>query len=248
MPEAVKRQKNFTEKYSASTPPRVEYRRLNDNLTAESSTTFRESRGKLMTNLLENKPEEITMSHALLSEFVVVLALDPLVRQRGYRVDLAPQTLEHGNKQKGVDVLVVGRSEKIMMGIDVKLRKKTPDRGRNGGGWQDNISAPAINLNLGNWDVETKDESVDGVKVWLTRGVLPNVVEGGKIPGMNSLRAYLVPRIRRSLENQLERMENKLPNCRTDSRMDRQSQVACKQKLRGLIELFTNAEESLTHK
>ncbi len=235
----------FTKKYAESYPPEINYRRLSDNLQAKSSNNFQKSREKLIRQLLAQKNETIGMPHALLSEFVVALAVNPLISPYGYGVDMAAQSIENGKEQRGVDLLVVDDNQKIMMGIDVKLRGNKIDQGRNGGAWLDNIAAPFINLTLGNWKVEAKNKEVNNVKDWLIFCVLPNINDSGQIPELKSLRYFTVPRIKNSLINQLERMESektidfyKLP-------MNRQKSLACKQKLTGLIGLFTKIESSL---
>jgi len=209
---------------------------------------FQQSRVEQIEKLLLGNFKEIRMSHALLSEFVVVLAIDPLLCSYSYTVDMAAQSIERGDgDQRGVDLLVVDRQKKIMMGIDVKLgRNRDKNRlNRNGGEWLDNLTAPFIKLTLGNWSVKVKDKNVDDVKKWLMYCVLPNINEGGKIPGLDSLRCFLVVRIKNSLANQLERLKNNEPMTTNNLLLDRQKRLACKQKLEGLIEIFSTVEREM---
>ena len=249
MPEAKKRPERFTQKYVDAYPREIQYRRLSDNLQGSSTRNFQLAREKQMGELLAEGDEKVGMSHALLSEFVVDLAINPLISPHGYRVNMAAQSIEGGGKdQRGVDLLIVDRQQKIMMGIDVKLRKKKSVENRNGGAWLGNLAAPFINLTLGNWPVEVKDESVGNVKQWLVKCALPNIAGGGKIPGLNSLRSFAVTRIKNSLEHQLARLDNNQPVTTTNLPLNRQERVACRQKLKGLIEVFGRVEGEIKNR
>ena len=247
MTEAKKRQGRFTQKYIDAYPPNVRYRRLGDSLEANSSTKFLQSRGLLMQKLLgENGNSRIGMSHALLSEFVMDIAIGPIISPYGYGVDMAAQSIEcGGNQQRGVDLLIVDGKQKIMMGIDVKLQKSRSKNNRNGGAWLDNLAAPFINLTLGNWPVETRDKNVKDFKEWLMQCALPNINESGQIPGLGSLRSFAVTRIKNSLINQLERVNSNKPVTIYDLPFDRQKKIACRQKLEGLIDMFGEIEGRL---
>lgn len=245
MTEEQIRLERFTMRYVASYPKEIEYRRLNDNFCVRSSRDFQLGRARMMRDLLAKQKEEIGMPHALLSEFVLGLAVGPLISPFGYKVELAAQSIESGGvSQKGIDLLVVDSQKRIMMGIDVKLSEKRFEFNRNGGAWLDNLTAPYINLTLGNWNVTAKDKSVDNVKTWIIKCVLPNIIDGGKIPGLNSLRTFVVTRIKNSLEYQRERIDNNQSVTLNGLPWDRQRKIACRQKLNGLINMFGEIEKN----
>jgi hypothetical protein len=193
---------------------------------------------------LEKNPDKIIFSHALLSEYITVLALEPLLKPYSYQIDLAPQSLEHGVGQKGVDLLILNQEHKIMLGIDVKLETSKYRFNRNGGRWLNHLKSPYINLTLGNWLVKGKDPQVNNIKNWLTYSVLSNIPETGKIPQLNDFRSFVVTRIKNSLQFQQENCQNHnfppdiLP-------LARQDYLVYKQKLKGLIAIFSSLEDKL---
>lgn len=236
----------FAKKYLDSYPPEIKYRRPHKELVASSTRPFRTARGRIIEELLSDRTDEIGMPHALLSEFILDLALYPLISPFGYHIDLAAQSIEGGGpKQKGVDLLVVHGRAAIMLGIDVKLGRSKSVFNRNGGGWLDNLMAPCINLTLGNWEVSgIKDKRISNIKEWLKYCVLPNIAQSGKIAGLDSLRLFAVTRIKKSLEYQEERIESNLPVAMNSPLWDRQRKITCKQKLKGLINMFGEIEKN----
>ena len=157
---------------------------------------------------------------------------------------MAPQSLEHGVGQRGVDLLILNREHKIMLGIDVKLKTSNLKYNRNGGRWLNNLKAPFINLTLGNWPVKAKDPQINNIKNWLNYSVLSNIPENGKIPQLNDFRSFVVTRINNSLQLQLENCQkhNFPPGT---SPFTRQDYIVYKQKLNGLVEIFSAIENKL---
>lgn len=199
----------FVDRYSRAISPRSEYKLYVDNrVQASSSSGFRNSRAALIDDLIDQSPSRITYSHALLSEQIVNLALQPLVCRYGYCAELSPQSLEHGNGQKGVDLLILDRRHKIMLGVDVKLGATSPELLHNGGGWLDNLKSPYVNLTLGNWQVKAKDPQIVNVKDWLSHSVIENISRSGQIPQLSEFRQFVCLRLHASLVNLLNRTEH----------------------------------------
>jgi hypothetical protein len=242
MTEAISYRQNFLQKYSNFYPAKNIYFLLNNNsLLATSSFSFCCSHPRLINNILTTNTDKILPSHAYLSEYITALALEPLLKPHSYRVDLAPQSLEHGVGQRGVDLLILDQRQKIMLGLDIKLRTIRSSHNRNGGRWLDNLKAPFINLSLGNWSVHAKDPQVKNIKDWLIYSVLPNIPDNGQIPQLNDFRSYIVPRIKNSLQLQQENFSNhklkfySFPQTRQEIKV-------YQQKLSGLIEIFSDIE------
>ncbi|MCL4384587.1 hypothetical protein M1116_03980 [Patescibacteria group bacterium] len=241
MTEVVSCQQRFVERYRAAYSLQPTYYLLgHEPLPATSSVNFCRSRTALLDALLTTQPDTITFPHALLAEYVTALSLEPLLTPWDHRVDLAPQSLEHGRGQRGVDLLIRNAEDKIMLGIDVKLKSNRSRHNQNGGAWLDNLKAPYINLTLGNWEVVTREGA--GVKGWLINCVLPNVPESGKIPHLDELRAFLVPRIKNSLVSQLEISRSGHPHPWYHLPESRQERIVYRQKLEGMIEIFGQIE------
>jgi hypothetical protein len=176
----------------------------------------------------------------------VALSLEPLLTPHRYSIDLAPQSIEHGQGQRGVDLLILNPDRHIMLGIDVKLRANKSTKNQNGGSWLPHLQAPFINLTLGNWPVSTKDPQVKSVKDWIINCVIPNVPNNGKIPQLDSLRSFLVPRIINSLESQLKNSRDQKPSYFVSLPETRQQMNIYRLKLKGLINLFTQINQQTT--
>ncbi len=224
---------NFIRRYSGSYLPHNTYYLLNhDPLYTTCTPDFRTSRTDLLKAHSEGKNKHFEYTQALLSEFVTVLALEKPLSSHNYSIDLAAQSLEHGQDQRGVDILITNSQQKIMLGLDIKLGKNSSSLNSNGGHWLDNLKAPFINLTLGNWRADIKD--------WLKNAVKPNIKKSGSIPDMPQFRSFLIPRIKNSLLSQYSMLINRSPRLFIpESRKDCQ---VYRQKLEGLINLFTQLE------
>lgn len=133
-----------------------------------------------------------------------------------------------------------------MLGIDVKLGANKSTKNQNGGSWLPHLQAPFINLTLGNWQVSTKDPQVKSVKDWLVKCVIPNVPSSGKIPQLDSLRAFLVPRLINSLDSQLQNSRDPNPSFFVILPETRRQMRIYRHKLSGLIDLFTQINRQIS--
>lgn len=224
----------FIQRYSQSYPPQKTYYLLNhDLLHTTCNHNFCTSRTDLLIAHSEGKKTHFEFTQAILSEFVTVLALEKPLFSHNYSIELATQSLEHGqDHQRGVDILITNSQKKIMLGIDIKLGKSSSRFNSNGGHWLDHLKAPFINLTLGNWRPDIKD--------WLKNAVRPNIEKSGSIPDMPQFRSFLIPRIKNSLLSQHSLLINRSPRLLIpETRKDCQ---VYRQKLEGLIDLFTQME------
>jgi len=224
----------FIQRYSQSYPPQKTYYLLNhDPLHTTCTPDFRTSRTDLLIAHSENKKKHFEFTQALLSEFVTVLALEKPLSLYNYSIELAAQSLEHGqDRQRGVDILITNSQQKIMLGIDIKLGKNSSNLNFNGGHWLDHLKAPFINLTLGNWRPDIKD--------WLKNAVKPNIKKNGSIPDIPQLRKFAISRITNSLMIQYSMLMGRSPRLFIpETRKDYQ---VYRQKLEGLIDLFTQVE------
>lgn len=130
-----------------------------------------------------------------------------------------------------------------MMGIDVKLRANKSSKNQNGGFWLPHLQTPFINLTLGNWQVSSKDPQVQSIKDWILKCVVPNIPNNGKIPQLNSLRSFLIPRLINSLDSQLQNSYKLNPSQFIKLPETRQQMIIYRQKLKGLINLFNQIYE-----
>lgn len=177
---------------------------------------------------------------------MVALSLEPLLSPYHYSIDLAPQSIEHGKGQRGVDLLILNPHRHIMMGIDVKLKANKSSNNQNGGAWLPHLQTPFINLTLGNWQVSSKDPQVKSIKDWMVKCVIPNVPNSGKIPQLNSLRSFIVPRLINSLDSQLRNSHKSRPSRFVKLPETRQQMIIYRQKLTGLINLFNQINQQIT--
>jgi hypothetical protein len=217
----------------------------NRPLEAASSLKYRLSHSSSVDSLFYRHFEETGYPHSLLAEYVVALSLESLLTPHRYSIDIAPQSIEHGNGQRGVDLLILNPYRHIMMGIDVKLRANNC-LNHNGGSWLPHLESPFINLTLGNWPIASKDPQVKSIKDWITKCVIPNIPNSGKIPQLNSLRLFLVPRLINSLDSQLQCTYSLDPPRRITLPETRQQMIIYRQKIKGLISLFTQIYEQTT--
>jgi hypothetical protein len=198
----------FIERYTQEYPPSVDYiiSPRGEKVSETTTHKFKTSRIAMMQDLVDGKPRRNEMSHSLFAEEIVCLALDPLLQRGGFSSCLAPQSLEHGVDQKGVDVLISDKNNMAYLGIDVKLRIGKSLLGRDGFGWSHHLLSPYIYLSLGNWSVDTWEENGVNIRGWLADYALPKIPESGKIPKISELRRYLIDRIERSLSGFMDRV------------------------------------------
>lgn len=216
-------------------------------LEAASSYNYRFSHSTCVNSLFLQHFETTDFPHSLLAEYVVALSLEPLLSPYRYSIDIAPQSIDHGqNGQRGVDLLILNPYRHIMMGIDVKLRASKSSLNQNGGSWLPHLESPFINLTLGNWSVTSKDPQVKSVKDWILNCVVPNVPNSGKIPQINSLRSFLIPRLINSLNSQLQISHEPDPSPFIKLPETRQQMSIYRQKLTGLISLFNQINQQTT--
>ncbi len=131
-----------------------------NTIECRSSGNFIKSRTALLDEFINiDKSKHHEMSRAYLAEQLVRIAIKNPLEERGFLMDIAPQNLEHGNNQKGVDLIVVDSNKIICLGIDLKLKKRITTCARDGFGWCQNTLSPFIYLKMGNWSLETREES-----------------------------------------------------------------------------------------
>lgn len=173
------------------------------NITIEATSTkdFIISRTILLDELLNvDKNKHYEMSQAYMAEQLVRIATKNPLEERGFFIDIAPQNLEHGVNQKGVDLIVLDSNKTICLGIDLKLKKSNND----GFGWGQNILSPFIYLKMGNWSLETREKSGVDIRQWIQEYTGPKLKTSGKIPRIFELRRYVIPRIIRTLERYID--------------------------------------------
>jgi hypothetical protein len=199
---------SFVDGYTRSYPSSVSFvtDTHGNTVDAYSSRDFQTSRAKLLTSVFEGKPRHEVMSHVLIAERIVALSLQPVFEDAGFRAVLAPQTLERGGEQKGVDLIVSDPDNMTYLGIDVKLRSGTSPYNRDGYGWSPSLKSPYIYLSLGNWSTEMREKEEVTVKDWLADFAIPKIQQTGKIPKLHALRQYLIGRMERSLSGYRERL------------------------------------------
>jgi hypothetical protein len=199
---------NFITRYSRSYPSSIAFKTdtYGNHIEARSSATFQASREQLMRKLLTGTQTKESMSQALMAEHLVSLAIQPLIAEQGFHTMLAPQSLEHGKNQKGIDLIISDNEMMTYLGIDVKLRRGRSIQNRDGYGWNATLKAPYIYLSLGNWSTAMREGEEVNVKDWLADYAVPKIQDSGKIPHLNKLRTYLVARIERSLNGYHERL------------------------------------------
>lgn len=202
--------------YRKRLPPQICYAvDGSQNLTIEGSSSidFINSRTRLLERfLLEEKNKHHEMSQAYLAEQLVRIAIKNPLEERGFFMDIAPQNIEHGTDQKGVDLIVVDSNKTICLGIDLKLKRKITINDRDGFGWCQNTLSPFIYLKMGNWSLETREKSGVDIHQWIQEYTSPKLKTTGKIPRIFELRQYIVPRIIRTLEGYIDTTNN--PNDR----------------------------------
>jgi len=159
---------------------------------------FRTSRQTLMSTLLEGNPKH-SMAEAFLSEYLIHIALQPVLENTSFCTQLAPQSLERSStNHQGVDLLISDEENTLWLGIDAKLRSGKSAFERDGYGWNPEILTPYMYLSLGNWNGALKEMELP-VRQWMTTHVVGGVNESKSIPGFGRFRQYLVERIERSL-------------------------------------------------
>lgn len=199
----------FIQRHSLSYPPIFPYRTEEHAPVQEaySSPRFRESRSHMMADLLFYGAFQHEMAKSLALEYLVELALQYFLRDHGFKIQTAPQTLELSDStQKGVDLLITDASDVVLLGVDVKLRRGHSSYNRDGYGWNQNLRTPYIYLSLGNLAISTREKEAISAVEWLTNYVVPYIGSSGKIPHIDTFRIYLLERIERSLFGLIERL------------------------------------------
>lgn len=177
----------------------------NQTIEGRSSGNFIKSRTALLDDFLNiDKSKHYEMSQSYLAEQLVRIAIKNPLEERGFFMDIAPQNLEHGTGQKGVDLLVVDANKMICLGIDLKLKKRRLKSEHDGFGWCQNTLSPFIYLKMGNWSLETREESGVDIRHWIQEYTSPKLKTTGKIPRVYELRQYIIPRITKTIEKYIE--------------------------------------------
>ncbi len=232
--------------YYRRLPPQIFYTSdgsQNQTIKGFSSRNFINSRTELLDKFLnlDNKSKHHEMSQAYLAEQLVRIAIKNPLEERGFLMDIAPQNLEHGNDQKGVDLIVVDSKNMICLGIDLKLKKRKVKSEHDGFGWCQNTLSPFIYLKMGNWSLETREKSGVDIRHWIQEYTSPKLKTTGKIPRIYELRQYVVPRITDALKGYTEFINNHesqfYGNCIPESR---QSLILLKSKLSRLYTVFSD--------
>jgi len=234
--------------YSRGFPSNVSYRTHDYDSVVQttSSRAFINSRTELMDGFLteDKKIKWFEVSQSYLAEQLVRIAIKSPLEERGFFLDLAPQSLEHGNNQKGVDLIIVDSCQTICLGIDLKLKKSRNKSGHDGYGWCQNILSPFIYLKMGDWSLETREETDVNIRQWIQKYTCPKLKTTGKIPRVYELRQYLIPRVTNTLNTYLEALDRPkdefsylyIPE-------DRQSVNLLKNKLLNLYSLFSDLSQ-----
>lgn len=169
-----------------------------------SSQKFTKARVNLMDDYLSGSRQKTEMPQALLAEELVSLALKNPLEERGFFSHLAPQNLESGENQKGVDLIITDSDQMICLGIDLKLRRGRSKLKRDGYGWCQNIQSPFVYLKMGDWSLETREEPTVKIRGWINKYARPKLTTTGKIPRVYELRQYIIPRIERTISSYIE--------------------------------------------
>ncbi len=194
--------------YHQGLPPQIFYA-IDDSgsvaIEGFSTRNFITSRTALLDEFLNiDTCKHHEMSRAYLAEQLVRIAIKNPLEERGFFMDIAPQNLEHGNDQKGVDLIVVDSNKMIYLGIDLKLRKRRAKSEHDGFGWCQNTLSPFIYLKMGNWSLNTREEDGVDIRHWIEEYTSPKLKTTGKIPRVYELRQYVVPRITKTIEKYIE--------------------------------------------
>jgi hypothetical protein len=202
--------KNFVSRYQKEYSPVLSFVTDRSGRTIEgtSNNDFRRSRTDLMSDYLNNKPKHHEMTQSLLSEELVLISIAPFLAQKNFITYLAPQNLESGGNQKGLDIIIADKNNVAYLGIDVKLKIGRSSLQRDGFGWSPNLQSPYIYLKLGNWSLNTREEAGVRVRDWINTYTVPRIIESGKIPRIFEMRQYLFGRINRSLSGYSDLFNN----------------------------------------
>jgi hypothetical protein len=199
----------YVASYVDSYPSKASFRLSPQDDPHEVSTSFnfRHSRELIMCGLLAGNARPESMFTAYMSEQLVRLGLEPLLKDSGFYVSLAPQAFEHGNCQKGVDLIISDEDKVVYLGIDVKLREKRRYPESDGYGFCQPLCCPYIYLSLGNWRADMKEDPEVSILKWISNYTIPKINRTGKIPRLDNFRSYLVKRIEKSLDGYCNRLE-----------------------------------------
>jgi len=135
-------------------------------------------------------------SHAFMAEWASYISLmDPLA-QVGFSVDLAPQQFESGRPGRhGIDLVVAhekGSSVDPILGINIKLQRLKETTASDSHRYDPAIQGPSLNMSLGNWAVQTREQEQVDIRRWIESLAVPHAVQTGKIPYIPALRRYIV--------------------------------------------------------
>ena len=176
-------------------------------IEGRSSQNFTNSRVNLIDCYISGQRPKTEMPQALLAEELVRIAVKNPLEERGFFLHLAPQNFESGKNQKGVDLIIVDNNDMICLGVDLKLKKGRSRFNRDGFGWSPKLHSPYIYLTMGNWSLETREESHVSIRKWISEYTCPKLRTSGKIPHIQELRRYIITRIEKSLSGYIEMLK-----------------------------------------
>lgn len=227
-------------------PPTAQYLvDTNGNyLNANSNEEFRNNRKKQMNLYIDGNPKHESI-RGLFVEPLVCFSLRPYLQQAGFDIILAPQSLEHGIEQKGVDLLIVDPDQYVYLGIDVKTRKDRSSKGRDRYGWSSKLKSPYIFLSLGNWDVELRENKKITVPRWTREMVVPNIQKTGKIPRINNFKDYIVSKAENTVYSFRNRLDDRKRYYGGSLPQNREERTMLEEKLGIIHSLLTDISLSV---
>lgn len=240
---------NLVNRYYQDFPPQINFSSDSQGTPIEgfSSSKFTSSRVALIDNYLSQNNPKKEMSQALLVEEFSNLALEKLLKEKGFSSHLAPQNLESGQNQKGVDLIIQDSQKMLCLGIDLKLKKSKSLLKRDGYGWSPNTKSPYIYLKMGDCFMKTKEESSVNLRDWIQDYTLSKITSTGKIPHLDQFRKYIICRIERTLFSYIQTIKE--PSnfiAQKTIPKDHQDQLLLEEKLFKTHALFSSLCQELT--
>ena len=165
------------------------------------SLIFAGQKRETVKNLLYASGEvKSDAAKSVLSEWAAYQTISSTLDGTGFAVELAPPGLETGEKgRRGIDIVISTQPDRDaatpLLGINVKLQAIKPEDRLEKHRFDPAICGPAINVSLGDWRVDTKNQEELDIRSWINTRAVKNIIKSGQLPYFNLLRGYIFDRI-----------------------------------------------------